>query len=144
MQWRLDHAYDLVRTGYATRLAVPRLAMRSRSYLPAVRRQIEERGLSCQVEEIGAVHHTPDEVQRVAELLRRPDRRDLILVSEAMHLRRVTALCRKAGVRVTRSPAPYRAFDYRRPHRPDQRLAAFRIWLHEVYLFEVNRLQGRL
>jgi uncharacterized SAM-binding protein YcdF (DUF218 family) len=144
MQWRLDHAYGLVRAGYARRLSLPRLAIRDRSYLPAVRRQLTERGLRCEVEEIGPVHNTHDEVLRVAALARRPERQPLILVSEGMHLRRVTALCRKAGVSIIRSPSPYGEFDYQHPGSPRERLAAFRVWLHEVYLFETNRLQGWL
>ena len=144
MQWRLDHAYGLVRAGYAHRLSLPRLAMRDHSYLPAVRQQLADRHLRCEVEEIGPVYNTHDEALRIATLAQRPGRQPLILVTEGMHMRRASALCRKAGVSVLRSPSPYGEFNYRHPTAARERLAVFHRWLQEVYLFETNRLSGWL
>ena len=47
-----------------------------------------------------------------------------------------------ASVSVLRSPSPYGEFDYLHPTTARERLAVFHRWLHEVYTFETNRLQG--
>lgn len=142
MQRRLDHAYGLVRAGCARRLAVPKLAMRSGSYVPAVKTQLAARGLKCEVEELGSVRYTHDEVLEIRRHLERPHRAPVIPVTEALHMRRVTALCRKAGIVVRRSPSGYEEFDYRGPVGLASRLAAFRVWLQEAHYYEVNRLLG--
>jgi len=142
MQLRLDHAYRLIEGGYARRLVVPRLGMRTRSYVPAVLKQLKERDLECTVEQLGAVYNTHDEVVEIDRYLKRPGNGPVILVTEALHMRRVTALCRRRGVVVLRSPSGYAHFDYRRPAYPEHRMAAFRVWLYEVYYYELNRLLG--
>ncbi|MGV3721728.1 MAG: YdcF family protein [Actinomycetota bacterium] len=144
MQRRLNHAYDLVRAGYARRLVVPRLGMRSNSYAPAIKAQLEKRGLKCEVEELGPVRYTHDEIKEIGRYLEQPGRGPLILVTEALHMRRVSALCRKAGVVVQRSPCGYDEFDHRHPTNSTERLAAFRTWLQETFYYELNRWLGWL
>jgi uncharacterized SAM-binding protein YcdF (DUF218 family) len=144
MQRRLDHAYGLVRAGYAKRLAVPKLGMRSGSYVPAIKAQLSERGLQCEVVELGSVRYTHDEITEIRRYLDRPGSAPVILVTEALHMRRVSALCRKAGIAVQRSPCGYAEFDYRNPANPTQRLAAFRVSLQESFYYELNRLAGWL
>jgi uncharacterized SAM-binding protein YcdF (DUF218 family) len=144
MQQRLDHAYGLVEDGYARRLVIPRLGMRESSYLPAVRKQLARRGLTCQVEELGRVQYTHDEILELEKYLQRTDRRKVILVTEALHMRRVSALCRKRRIAPLRSPSGYAEFDYRNPTGRAQRLAAFRVWHQETFYHELNRLLGWL
>jgi uncharacterized SAM-binding protein YcdF (DUF218 family) len=144
MQQRLDHAYRLMQEGYACRLVVTRLRMRSQSYVPAVRRQAQAWGLQCPVEETEPITNTRDEVIRIGRLAHQRGWGKMILVSDPMHMRRVAALCRKSGTRVICSPASYQDYDYTRLSTPEDRRAAFRNWLEEVYYFETNRARGWL
>jgi hypothetical protein len=144
MQCRLEHTYGLLRPGYARRLVMTRLGMRSRSYVPAVRRQLQEHGLTVELLETAPIWNTRDEVEQVGWLQRRTGWREVTVVSDAMHLRRVRALAQHLGIEVGTSAAPYAGYDYRTVSTPRALLAAFRDWIEEAYNFEVNRLRGWL
>jgi uncharacterized SAM-binding protein YcdF (DUF218 family) len=83
-------------------------------------------------------------VEQVGWLQRRTGWREVTVVSDAMHLRRVRALARHLGIEIRTSAAPYAGYDYRTVSTPRARLAAFRDWIQEAYNFEVNRLRGWL
>jgi uncharacterized SAM-binding protein YcdF (DUF218 family) len=144
-QERLIRGYEVLRQGLAPRLVVTRLGLRQRSYVPTVRRQMERLGLDYPIDEAGeVVSDTHDEALAVKELADRRGWRRIILVSSPTHLRRAGAVFRKTGLEVLCSPCNEGSFDIESLADPNERLAAFRSWLHEVVGYEVYRLRGWL
>jgi uncharacterized SAM-binding protein YcdF (DUF218 family) len=137
---RLNHAYDILRQGYAPLLVVTKYAPPKPSYLPAVRRQLTERGIQCRAIETAAIRYTTDEAREVAVLARLQGWRRAILVSDASHMRRAKVLFEAAGVRVLCSPCESGSYNWKILDTPHQRLAAFRDWIYETHWLHIHNL----
>ena len=145
-QNRVLHGYEVVRQGFAPRLIVTRLnpPSKQKSYIPAVRAQLNKLGIDFPVQEVGPVANTFDEADAVAKLFREKGWKRVIVVSDPTHLRRAGATFEKTGLQVICSPCRSPEFDPAYVENPGERLAAFREWFHEVIGYEYYRLRGRL
>lgn len=141
-QARFIRAYELLQQGYARRLVLTRRIDAERPALPAVSRQMALLRFSYPVEEVGPAENTYDEALAVASLARRRGWQRVILVSHPTHMRRAAAALEKAGVRVICAPCDEGRYDLASLSDPDDRLAAFRDWLHEAVGYQVYRLRG--
>jgi uncharacterized SAM-binding protein YcdF (DUF218 family) len=113
------------------------------SALGAVRAQMARLRLEYPVEEVeGVVRNTRDEALGVSRLARERGWREVILVSDASHLRRAGAVFEKAGLRALCTPCPERNYDLTTLNDPGERLHAFQQWLWETIGYEVYRLRG--
>ncbi|MCC2669256.1 MAG: hypothetical protein K0Q72_1727 [Armatimonadetes bacterium] len=145
-QNRVIHGYEVVGQGFAPRLLVTHLgpSNRNKSYIPAVRRQLDKLGIDFPVQEVGPVWDTHDEAVAVAKLFREKRWKRVIVVSDPTHLRRAGATFEKAGLQVICSPCRSPEFDPASLERAGEKLAACREWFHEVIGYEVYRLRGWL
>lgn len=133
MQTRLDRAYSLLDQGAAPRLVLTRLAARPISYVPAVRRQLAGRGLAAEVVETGPIRNTREEAMELARLARVRGWRRVLLVTDALHMRRAAHLCRAQGLEVIRCPSNPPEYNPRDLHSPRERLSAWRDLVYETY-----------
>lgn len=141
-QSRLLRGYEILRAGLAPRLVLTRLPSSYPSYRPAVQRQMLALGLRYPIEEAGPVRNTHDEALAVARLARERGWPRVILVSEPAHMRRASAVFRKAGLPVLRAPCVEETYDAESLSTPFDRLRAFDDWLHEVIGYQVYRMRG--
>lgn len=141
LQHRLDHAYDVLRGGYAPWLVVTRLAPPRVSVVPTVRVQMRQHGLHQGVAETGYVLNTHDEAQQVRALTQARGWRHIILVTDRVHMRRAEALMRKTGLDVTCSPC-LADTDALSLSTMEGRNAAFRYWFHECTHLLSHKLRG--
>jgi hypothetical protein len=139
---RLVRAYELLRMGHARRLLVTRLPPPFPSTLAAVREQMRRLGLPQPVEEVGPVANTHEEALAVARLARAHGWKRVIVVSDALHLRRAGAVFAHAGLEPFCVPGLKGNYDLEGLIGPTDRLAAFRDWLHEVIGLQIYRLRG--
>jgi uncharacterized SAM-binding protein YcdF (DUF218 family) len=86
--------------------------------------------------------NTHDEALAVAKLVHQRGWDRIILVTDSWHMRRAAAVFQKAGVKVICSPCQERLYDLEKLEDPQDRLEAFRDWLHEEVGFEWYRLRG--
>ena len=106
---RLAHAADLWRRGLAPRILVAGglTGRASRSEAEAGRAWLLDHGLPAEsVRTEDQSQHTLENLFLLRQTLRLEDWREVILVSDALHLARAGALARGLGLEVRRSPAP--------------------------------------
>jgi len=141
-QARLLHGYTLIQQGYARRLVVTRHAPPKPSYLPTIREQMRQLRMSFPVEEVGPIVHTQDEATATARLARERGWRQVLLVSNPLHMRRAAATFEKAGLPVVCSPCPEGKYYLKSLRAPDDRLRAFQDWMYEMIGYQVYRRRG--
>lgn len=140
-QGRLLRGYELVHQGMGKRLIVTRLQPPKLPYLPTVQRQMDMLGLSFPVEEVGPVTNTHDEALIIGKLAKERGWSRVILVSDSTHMRRASAVFRKAGVDVLCAPCAERDYDPYDLTSPGERRRAFGDWLWETlgyYIYQRN------
>lgn len=141
-QIRLLRGYEVIRSGYARRMVVTRLYPPKQSYLPALRAQMERLELAFPIDEEGPVWNTHDEALKVSALAKERGWKEVILVSDASHLRRAGAVFEKNGLKVICSPSADREYDLENLNTPGERLDAFRDWLWESIGYQIYRFRG--
>jgi uncharacterized SAM-binding protein YcdF (DUF218 family) len=141
-QQRVIEGYTLLRQGMAPRLVLTNEVVPYGSAVPAVRRQMQMLGLNYPVDEVGPVFDTHDEAVRVAQLARERGWHQVILVTHIWHARRAAAVFEKAGLPVLCAPCVETEYDLSALKSPDDRLHAFRDWLHEIIGYQIYRLRG--
>ena len=141
---RIIHGLEVASQGFAPRLVVTRLAMRSRSYLPAVRKQMHRLGQEFPILETTPVWNTHDEALAVARLVRDEGWDRVILVTSPVHSRRAAATFRKVGIPVLSSPCIEHLYDLNQLDSMDERITAFQAWLHEAIGYQEYRRRGWL
>ena len=139
---RAMHAYALLREGYANKLVMDDAIGKNASQIPGVKRQMEMLGLQWPIETAGSAGDTHDEAIVVASLARRRGWKQLILVTQAWHMRRAAAVFEKAGLSVLCSPCEESEYDLNWLDTPAGRFRAFRDWLHEVVGYQIYRRRG--
>jgi len=141
-QLRLIRAYELLGEAKARRLIVTRIAPPVPSTLAAVRDQLARLGLDCPVEEVGPVRNTRDEALAVAALARHRGWKEILLVSDPMHLRRAGAVFSAAGLTPYCVPSEPYGYDLSSPNSPAGRWNLFRALLWEYVGYQVYRWRG--
>jgi hypothetical protein len=141
-QARVLRAYELLRQGYASRLILTRRLDAGPWAMPAVRAQMTRLGLAYPVEEVGPADNTHDEAVAIADLARERGWQRVLLVSHPTSMRRAAAALEKAGIAVICAPCDECRYDLEALRSPDDRLAAFRDWLHEAVGYQVYRWRG--
>jgi uncharacterized SAM-binding protein YcdF (DUF218 family) len=143
-QPRILYALELLRQGLARELVVTRRVPPERSSVPAVHGLMSRLRFDYPVQEVGLVENTHDEALAVATLARQRGWSEVILVSHPAHMRRAAATFEKAGLHVLCAPCPEGRYDITELQQPDDRLLAFRDWLHESLGYRIYRLRGWL
>lgn len=141
-QFRFLRGYEVIREGFAKRMVVTRLQPPKGSYLPALRAQAERLDFDFPIEETGQVGNTHDEAIQVSRLARERGWEEVILVSDAWHLRRAGAVFEKAGLKVICTPCPDREYDLDNLSTPMERIDAFRNFLWEWGGYQIYRFRG--
>jgi hypothetical protein len=133
---------ELLRQGYARTLVLTRPVPPDPSVMPAVRRQLRELRLDYPLAETGPSENTHDEAVAVSALTADRAWKQVILVSHPTHMRRAGAVFERAGVPVLCAPSPEGRYDLSSLSHQEDRLHAFRDWLHEAIGYEVYRWRG--
>lgn len=141
-QIRLLRGYEVIRQGYAKRLVITRLQPPKRSYQPPISAQFDRLGFDIPLEEVGPVRNTHDEALKVSELAQDRGWKQIILVSDASHLRRAGAVFEKTGLKVMCTPCLDRRYDLETLSTPGERWDAFRDWLWEYIGYHTYRRNG--
>jgi uncharacterized SAM-binding protein YcdF (DUF218 family) len=140
-QGRLTAALQVLRSGYAPRLVITRVDSGQPS-LAMAQQKMRRTGIEVPIDEVGPVRTTRDEAVAVAHLARQRGWKQVILVTQAYHMRRASAAFEKAGVRVLRHPCGGGTEERDSHRRFDARLAAFRMWSHEAIGYQIYRWRG--
>lgn len=141
-QERVLYAYELLRGGWARALVVTDAVPPVGPEGPTVRAQMRSLGLSYPLFEVGPVKTTRDEARLAARLARQHGWKQVILVTQAWHMRRAAAVFRGAGLSVICAPAPDGDVDLQNLNGPESRLHVFGLWLHEYVGYYYYRLRG--
>ncbi len=141
---RILHCLELLRQDYAGTMIWARRTGLNYSAVPAVRRQMDRLRISYPIADVGLAEDTHDEAVAVALKAGEKGWKRIILVSHPVHMRRAAAAFEAAGVKVICSPCPEGRYDLANLGSPDDRLEAFRDWLHEAVGYQVYRLRGWL
>jgi uncharacterized SAM-binding protein YcdF (DUF218 family) len=141
-QDRLLHALDILHAGYADRLVLTRPEGEAGVWPALARREITDLGLNYPIDELGPVHDTHSECQRVAQLVRERGWRRVILVTHAWHMRRAATFLRNEGVDTICSPCTDCRGDLENLDAPGDRFRVFKYWLHEKAGYVKSRLKG--
>jgi len=139
---RLFYAFQILRQGAAGRLVLTRRDGFQRSSRPAVERLMEKLRFSYPIDETGATENTHDEAIGVCLIARKAGWSRVILVSHPSHMRRASAVFEKEGLPVYCAPCPEGRYDITSLRQPEDRLLAFRDWLHEALGYEIYRIRG--
>lgn len=141
---RLLHGFEVLGKGYARELVLTRLPHPRPSYVPAVRKLMDNLGLRQRILETGTVHNTHDEAVEVRKLARDRGWKKVILVSDPTHMRRAAATFRKQGLDVICSPCVQPDFHPYLLTGAGERYRAFTTWLWEEVGYQVYRRRGWL
>jgi uncharacterized SAM-binding protein YcdF (DUF218 family) len=141
-QIRLLRGYEVIREGYAKRLVLTRLRPPKQSYEPAVEAQMQRLNIDFTIEETEPVSNTHDEAVEVARLAKARGWKEIILVSDPIHLRRAGAVFEKQGLKVMCTPCIVRNYDLEDLSAPGQRINAFRDWIWEWGGMQVYKRNG--
>jgi uncharacterized SAM-binding protein YcdF (DUF218 family) len=140
-QERMVEAYILLRQGRSRQLVLTSAALAYGSQAPACTRQMDQLGFTYPVLVTGPVRDTHDEALAVAGMARQRGWSQVILVTHPWHMRRAAGAFEKAGLKVLRAPCVEGEYD-RLDLTPDNRLHAFRHWLHETVGYVSYRCRG--
>jgi len=140
-QARMIEAYRLLRQGRSRQLVLTNADIPHGSQVPACRRQMRELGFAFPITETGPVRDTHDEASAVAAIARRMNWPYVILVTHPWHMRRAAAVFARAGVKVVCAPCAEGEYDHL-DLSPEDRLRAFRHWVHEMVGYAVYRRRG--
>jgi len=140
-QARLLHGYEVVQQGYAPVLVVSRGAS-ERSWIPAIREQMDRLAIGVPLIETPRVKNTHDEAIEVAKIARSRGWREVVLVTSPVHMPRSAATFEKAGVQVIASPCPEWDYNVEELSGSHERIITLREWLHEVIGCWVYRRRG--
>ncbi len=143
-QSRMIYCLQLLRQGYGKELIVARRFGMQSSPMPAIERLQKLLRFDYPVTETGLAENTHDEAIAVRLLTKERNLDRVILVSHPVHMRRAAETFERAEVRVICSPAPEGRYDLSSLHRPEDRLEAFRDWLHEAVGYQVYKMRGWL
>jgi uncharacterized SAM-binding protein YcdF (DUF218 family) len=80
----------------------------------------------------------------VAALARREGWRRVIVVTDPFHSRRAAGALRREGLKVRSVPCGHGEYRSERLDSPDDRIEAFRDWLHETMAIRYYRSRGWL
>lgn len=141
-QERILQGYRILRTGLASRLVLTNATVEYGSQAPLIREQMRMLGLNYPVEEAGKVQNTHDEALAVARLAKRNGWTRVILVTHPWHSRRAAAVFEKAGLPVLCAPCVEGNVDMAALTGCSDRLAAFRLWLHEAVGYQIYKWHG--
>jgi uncharacterized SAM-binding protein YcdF (DUF218 family) len=130
-QARLLHGYEVAQQKYAPVLVISRGGS-EKSWMPAVRAQVEKLGLDVPLLETPKVANTHDEATAVADMAAKRGWREVILVTHPSHMRRSAATFEKAGLNIIASPCDEWRYNPDDLNNCSTRLTAFRDWIHEV------------
>ena len=136
------HAYELLCTKQAANLIVTDRIPPEPSCLPAIQLQMQNLKFDFPVYNAGQCENTYNEAATVAMLAHRNRWNRIILVGHPMHMRRAAAAFEKCGISVLCSPSPEGRYDIISLSNPDDRLEAFRDWLHEAIGYQIYRYRG--
>ena len=141
-QASLFHGYQLLCAKYGSRLVVTERIPPEPSCVPAIKLQMQQLKFDYLLDSAGTCENTHDEAYAVAMLARQHGWKTVILVSHPAHMRRAAATFESAGVHVLCSPCPEGRYDITSLSLPDDRLEAFRDWLHEALGYRIYQLRG--
>jgi uncharacterized SAM-binding protein YcdF (DUF218 family) len=141
---RLFHTFGLLRQGFAGEMVVTQRVAPEKSPVPAIERLMQQLRFDYPVSLVGPITNTRDEAVAAAALARERGWERVILVSHPAHMRRAAATFEEAGLPVLCAPSPEGRYDLELLRQPEDRLAAFRDWLHEAIGYQVYRLRGWL
>ncbi len=141
---RLLHGFEVLGKGYARELILTRLPHPRPSYVPAVRKLMDNLGLNHRIRETGTVQNTHDEAVEVRKLAQKMGWKKIILVSDPTHMRRAQATFRKQGLEVICSPCVQPDFHPYLLMGAGERYRAFTVWLWEEVGYLVYRRNGWL
>lgn len=141
---RLFHTFGLLRQGYAREMILTQRVAPEKSPVPAVKELMEQLRFDYPVSLVGPIVNTRDEAVAAAALAKERGWDRVILVSHPAHMRRASETFAKAGLPVLCAPSPEGRYDLSLLRQPEDRLAAFRDWLHEAIGYRVYRLRGWL
>jgi len=139
---RLFHSFGLLRQDYAKELVVTQRIAPEKSPVPAIRTLMRQLRFKYPVHQVGPIENTRDEAVAAAALAKARKWKRVILISHPAHMRRAAATFEKAGLPVLCSPCPEGRYDLQQLRQPEDRLAAFRDWLHEAIGQQVYELRG--
>ncbi|MGV3724453.1 MAG: YdcF family protein [Actinomycetota bacterium] len=141
---RLFHTFGLLRQGYAREMVLTQRVAPEKSPVPAVKKLMAELRFDYPVSLVGPIVNTRDEAVAATALARERGWDRVILVSHPAHMRRASETFKKAGLPVLCVPSPEGRYDLSLLRQPEDRLTAFRDWLHEEIGYRVYRLRGWL
>jgi uncharacterized SAM-binding protein YcdF (DUF218 family) len=141
---RMLHSFALLREGLAKELVITRQVPPAKSPLPESRRWMSSLRFEYPLHEVGPAENTHDEAVAAAVLAREKGWPRVLLVSHPAHLRRAAATFKKQGLDVLCAPCPDGEYDLNDLDEPNERLSAFRDWLHEAIGHQIYRLRGWL
>jgi uncharacterized SAM-binding protein YcdF (DUF218 family) len=113
-----------------------------KSPVPAIRKLMHQLRFEYPVQLVGPITNTRDEAVAAAALAKERGWKRVILVSHPAHMRRAAATFEKAGLPVLCAPCPEGRYDLQKLRQPEDRLAAFRDWLHEAIGNQVYEWRG--
>ncbi|HLK61434.1 MAG TPA: YdcF family protein [Chthonomonadaceae bacterium] len=136
------HAYELLCTKQAPTLVVTERMPPQPSCLPAIRLQMQNLKFDYPLLNAGKCENTHDEAESIAFLAHLNQWNRVIIVSHPMHMRRAAATFEASGLEVLCSPCPEGRYDLTSLSSPDDRLEAFRDWLHEAIGYQIYKMRG--
>lgn len=139
---RLFHCFGLLRQDYAKEIVVTQRSAPEKSPVPAIETLMHQLRFDYPVHQVGPIENTRDEAVAAAALAKERGWKRVILISHPAHMRRAAATFEKAGLPVLCSPCPEGRYDLQQLRQPEDRLAAFRDWLHEAIGQQVYELRG--
>jgi uncharacterized SAM-binding protein YcdF (DUF218 family) len=139
---RLSRALDLLKAGRAPRLIVADTPAPEPPFSAAAAKFMSGLGLKTELIALGPVRNTHDEAAAVAALFRKNGWTSVVAVTSRTHSRRACATLEAQGLRVVCAPSEESGFDYDSLSRPDDRIAAFGLAIHERLGLLVYRRRG--
>jgi hypothetical protein len=139
---RLFHCFGLLRQDFAKEIVVTQRVAPEKSPVPAIETLMHQLRFRYPVHQVGPIENTRDEAVAAAALAKERGWKRVILVSHPAHMRRAAATFEKAGLPVLCAPCPEGRYDLQQLRQPEDRLAAFRDWLHEAIGQQVYELRG--
>ncbi len=141
-QASLFHGYELLCAKDGKRLVVTERVPPEPSCLPAIKLQMQQLKFDYPLDSAGPCDNTHGEAVAVAMLARQNGWKTIILVTHPARMRRAAATFETAGVKVLCSPCPEGRYDITSLSQPDDRLEAFRDWIHEALGYKIYQLRG--
>ncbi|MGA2582334.1 MAG: YdcF family protein [Tepidisphaeraceae bacterium] len=141
-QDRLLHGLELMRENIAPRMVLTVPGGPAVDWPTLVRGEMQQLGITFDLQQVDGVKNTHDEAVRVAELMHQNGWTKIVLVTHDWHMKRAAAVFEKQHIQVICSPCTDSTFDEENLASPSDRFAALGIWLHETVGWEIYRIHG--